>query len=86
MAPPDDLAGAWSAALAHLRRSGDANRGAIDIFLARLRPIGAQEGVLVVSSPTADCARWVGTHLRGELASMADAIGLPIGLVTQPTA
>ena len=86
VAPPDDLADAWASALARLRRSGDANRGAIDIFLARLSPIGAQNGVLVVSSPTADCARWVGTHLRGELASMAAAIGLPIGLVTQPAA
>ena len=74
---------AWQAALARLRGSEEHDRGAIDIFLAPLRPVALQAGVVVVAAPSADGARWIGRHLTDELSELARLIGAPIGFVVE---
>lgn len=82
MAPaPDTLDEAWRGALAHLRRHEDQDLGAIDIFLAPLRPVALQDGVVVLAAPSADGARWIARHLTDALAVLAESLGAPIGLV-----
>ena len=84
--PLSDLRGAWADALGRLRREFGHDRGAIDIFLAPLQPVVETDGVLIVRSPSADCARWVARHLQVELAGLAEILGRPIGLVADPVA
>ena len=79
----DALVDAWQAALARLRGSEEHDRGAIDIFLAPLRPVALQAGVVVVAAPSADGARWIGRHLTDELSELARLIGAPIGFVVE---
>ena len=79
--PESDLAEAWQRALDHLRREEDQDRGAIDIFLAPLRPVAVHEGAVVLAAPSADGARWIGKHLRDALAILAESLGAPVGLV-----
>lgn len=79
--PPDALDRAWRTALDHLRRDESQDRGAIDIFLSPLRPVEVRDGAVVLAAPSADSARWVGTHLTEALAVIAESFGAPVGLV-----
>ena len=81
--PESELGEAWQRALAHLRREEDQDRGAIDIFLAPLRPIAVHDGVVVLAAPSANGARWIGKHLREALSILAESLGAPVGLVVE---
>lgn len=75
------LVDAWREALSRLRGSEEHDRGAIDIFLSPLQPVGLRDGVMVLAAPSADSARWIGRHLTDELAELSRSVGAPLGLV-----
>lgn len=77
----ESLVDAWREALSRLRGSEEHDRGAIDIFLSPLRPLGLRDGVVVLAAPSADSARWIGRHLTDELAELSRSVGAPLGLV-----
>ncbi len=78
---PDGPAAHWQQALATLRTEDDQDRGAIDIFLAPLAPLGPMEGAFVLAVPSAETAHWISRHLGDALARLAALLGAPLGLV-----